>query len=144
MLEFLMDESILVHNPTGKNNIVNGSFNRIGEQSVFDDTMLVFVLPYPLIKHYILVLRNEQMPCPIIKNATSDLGRFFKRDPITKSIVSVEFVSLRKPVSIVPISRAALDLANDVSSILAAAKTFHLGVSRNEETLQSSVYLNVA
>lgn len=56
----------------------------------------------------------------------------------------MEFVSLRKPVSIVPISRAALDLANDVSSILAAAKTFHLGVSRNEETLQSSVYLNVA
>lgn len=92
-----MDESILVHNPTGKNNIVNGSFNRIGEQSVFDDTMLVFVLPYPLIKHYILVLRNEQMPCPIIKNATSDLGRFFKYEYSRKLIIVTIVGEIQSP-----------------------------------------------
>ncbi|KAK4722143.1 hypothetical protein R3W88_012376 [Solanum pinnatisectum] len=45
---------------------------------IFDDIMLVFVSPYPLIKHYISVLRNEQMPCPVIKIAIADLGRLFK------------------------------------------------------------------
>ncbi|XP_057774895.1 G-type lectin S-receptor-like serine/threonine-protein kinase LECRK1 [Salvia miltiorrhiza] len=35
----------------------------------------VFVPPHPLIKHWISVLRNEQTPCPIFKNAMAELGR---------------------------------------------------------------------
>ncbi|XP_057786139.1 uracil phosphoribosyltransferase-like [Salvia miltiorrhiza] len=46
------------------------------EKSVVSGSrMLVFVPPHPLIKHWISVLRNEQTPCPIFKNAMAELGR---------------------------------------------------------------------
>lgn len=55
---------------------------------------------------------------------------------------SVEFVDPREPIVVVPILRAGLALAEHASSIFPATKTYHLGVSRNEETLQPTVYLN--
>ncbi|GER54388.1 uracil phosphoribosyltransferase [Striga asiatica] len=119
------------------------------------DRMLVFVPPHPLIKHWISVLRNEQTPCPIFRNAMAELGRFLiyeaSRDwlpTITGEIsspmgaASVEFIDPRDPIAIVPILRAGLALAEHVSSVLPATSTYHLGISRDEETLQPTVYLN--
>ncbi|XVF76692.1 hypothetical protein PTKIN_Ptkin13bG0287100 [Pterospermum kingtungense] len=123
--------------------------------SVSDDRMLVFVPPHPLIKHWISVLRNEQTPCPIFKNAMAELGRLLiyeaSRDWLPTvtgeiqspmAIASVEFVDPREPVVIVPILRAGLALAEHASSILPATKIYHLGLSRDEETLLPTVYLN--
>ncbi|XP_060202039.1 uracil phosphoribosyltransferase [Lycium barbarum] len=122
---------------------------------VSGDRMLVFVPPHPLIKHWVSVLRNEQTPCPVFKNAMAELGRLLmyeaSRDWLPTvageiqspmGVASVEFVDPREPVAIVPILRAGLALAEHAASILPATKTYHLGVSRNEETLQPSVYLN--
>ncbi|KAK6120328.1 hypothetical protein DH2020_046019 [Rehmannia glutinosa] len=92
------------------------------------DRMLVFVPPHPLIKHWISVLRNEETPCPIFRIAVAQytaLGKF------------IEF-----SYNIVPILRAGLALAEHASSILPATNTYHLGISRDEETLQPTVYLN--
>ncbi|KAL3639498.1 hypothetical protein CASFOL_017405 [Castilleja foliolosa] len=117
--------------------------------------MLVYVPPHPLIKHWVSVLRNEQTPCAIFRNAMSELGRLLiyeaSRDwlpTITGEIqspmgpASVEFIDPREPISIVPILRAGLALAEHASSVLPATNTYHLGISRDEETLQPSVYLN--
>ncbi|XP_071908051.1 uracil phosphoribosyltransferase isoform X4 [Coffea arabica] len=57
-------------------------------------------------------------------------------------VATVEFIDPREPVAVVPILRAGLALAEHASSILPASKTYHLGISRNEETLQPTVYLN--
>ncbi|OWM81783.1 hypothetical protein CDL15_Pgr007821 [Punica granatum] len=124
-------------------------------KSVSEDRMLVFVPPHPLIKHWVSVLRNEQTPCPIFKNAMAELGRLLiyeaARDwlpTITGEIqsplgvASVEFIDPREPIMVVPILRAGLALAEHASSILPAMKTYHLGISRDEETLQPTVYLN--
>ncbi|KAA0045154.1 putative retroelement pol polyprotein [Cucumis melo var. makuwa] len=43
---------------------------------------------------------------------------------------------------IIPILRAGLALAEYASSVLPATKLYHLGISRDEETLQPTVYLN--
>nr|GME19956.1 Uracil phosphoribosyltransferase [Ipomoea batatas] len=120
-----------------------------------EDRMLAIVPPHALIKHWISVLRNEQTPCPIFKNAMAELGRLLiyeaSRDwlpTITAeiqtpvAIASVEFIDPSEPVVIVPILRAGLALAEHASSILPATKIYHLGISRNEETLQPTVYLN--
>ncbi|XP_050213162.1 uracil phosphoribosyltransferase [Mercurialis annua] len=125
------------------------------EKPVSGDRMLVYVPPHPLIKHWVSVLRNEQTPCPIFKNALAELGRLLmyeaSRDwlpTITGEIqspmgvASVEFVDPREPVAVIPILRAGLALAEHASSILPATKTYHIGVSRNEETLQPLIYLN--
>ncbi|XP_039016174.1 uracil phosphoribosyltransferase-like isoform X2 [Hibiscus syriacus] len=125
------------------------------EKSISEDRMLVFVPPHPLIKHWISVLRNEQTPCPVFRNAMAELGRLLmyeaSRDWLPTvtgeiqspmAIASVEFIDPREPVAIVPILRAGLALAEHASSILPATKTYHLGASRNEDTLLPTVYLN--
>uniref|UniRef100_A0A6M2EUN3 uracil phosphoribosyltransferase n=1 Tax=Populus davidiana TaxID=266767 RepID=A0A6M2EUN3_9ROSI len=125
------------------------------EKSISEDRMLVFVPPHPLIKHWVSVLRNEQTPSPIFRNAMAELGRLLiyeaSRDwlPMVTGeiqspmgVASVEFIDPREPVAIIPILRAGLALAEHASSILPATKTYHLGISRDEETLQPTIYLN--
>ncbi|KAL7195230.1 hypothetical protein ACSBR1_035448 [Camellia fascicularis] len=127
----------------------------MSEKAISENRMLVFVPPHPLIKHWVAVLRNEQTPCPIFKNAMAELGRLLmyeaSRDwlpTITGEIqspmgvASVEFIDPREPVAIVPILRAGLALAEHASSILPATKTYHLGISRDDQTLLPTVYLN--
>ncbi|KAH6802869.1 uracil phosphoribosyltransferase [Perilla frutescens var. frutescens] len=122
---------------------------------VSGDRMLVFVPPHPLIKHWISVLRNEQTPCPVFRNAMAELGRLLiyeaSRDWLPTvsgdiqspmGVASVEFIDPREPIAIVPILRAGLALAEHAPSVLPATNTYHLGISRNEETLQPTVYLN--
>nr|GMC97585.1 uracil phosphoribosyltransferase isoform X1 [Ipomoea batatas] len=124
-------------------------------RTMSEDRMLVFVPPHPLIKHWVSVLRNEQTPCPVFKSALAELGRLLiyeaSRDWLPTitgeiqtpmAIASVEFIDPREPVAIVPILRAGLALAENASSILPATKYYHIGISRNEETLQPAVYLN--
>ncbi|GMI96527.1 hypothetical protein HRI_003322000 [Hibiscus trionum] len=120
-----------------------------------DDRMLVFVPPHPLIKHWVTFMRNQHTPCPIFRNAMAELGRLLmyeaSRDWLPTvtgeiqsplAIASVEFVDPREPVVIVPILRAGLALAEHASSLLPSTKTYHLGVTRNEQTLLPTVYLN--
>ncbi|TKW26962.1 hypothetical protein SEVIR_3G225300v4 [Setaria viridis] len=117
--------------------------------------MLVFVPPHPLIKHWVSVLRNEQTPCAIFKSAMSELGRLLiyeaSRDWLPTitgeietpvAVASVEFIDPREPVLVIPILRAGLALAEQASSVLPATKTYHLGLRRDEETLEPSIYLN--
>ncbi|XP_008777639.1 uracil phosphoribosyltransferase-like [Phoenix dactylifera] len=135
--------------------VVARSGTAMGEHAVSDERMLVMVPPHPLIKHWISVLRNEQTPCAIFKSAMAELGRLLiyeaSRDwlpTITGEIQSpigpatVEFIDPREPVAVIPILRAGLALAEHAPSVLPATKTYHLGMRRDEETLQPSVYLN--
>ncbi|XP_021897359.1 uracil phosphoribosyltransferase-like isoform X2 [Carica papaya] len=124
-------------------------------RSVSEDRVLVFVPPHPLIKHWISVLRNEQIPSPVFRNAMAELGRLLmyeaSRDWLptvteeiqsSTGIVSVEFIDPREPVAVVPILRAGLALVENASSVLPATKTYHLGIGRDEVTLLPTVYLN--
>ncbi|PKU69421.1 uracil phosphoribosyltransferase isoform X1 [Dendrobium catenatum] len=124
-------------------------------KAMSDDRMLVMVPPHPLIKHWISVLRNEQTPCAIFRSAMAELGRLLiyeaSRDWLPTisgeiqspmGVATVEFIDPREPVMIVPILRAGLALAEHASSVLPATKTYHLGMRRDETTLQPSIYLN--
>ncbi|XP_027335547.1 uracil phosphoribosyltransferase isoform X2 [Abrus precatorius] len=125
------------------------------EKPLSENRMLVYVPPHPLIKHWVSVLRNEQTPCPIFRNAMAELGRLLiyeaSRDWLPTvsgeiqspmGVASVEFIDPREPVAIIPILRAGLALSEHATSVLPATKTYHLGISRDEETLQPTVYLN--
>ncbi|KAM3690141.1 hypothetical protein ACJW30_09G098900 [Castanea mollissima] len=151
---------ILSSKPPRRRSFVTSSSTRAQmaateEKPISQDRMLVFVPPHPLIKHWVSVLRNEQTPCPIFRNAMAELGRLLmyeaSRDWLPTimgeiqspmGVASVEFIDPREPVMVVPILRAGLALAEHASSILPATKTYHLGFSRDEETLQPTIYLN--
>ncbi|XP_076932918.1 uracil phosphoribosyltransferase-like [Bidens hawaiensis] len=128
---------------------------RMSKKLILFDFVQVVVPPHPLIKHWLSVLRNKHTPSPVFKNAMAELGRLLmyeaSRDwlPTIKGEIqsplgpaAVEFIDPQEPVAVVPVLRAGLALAEHASSILPAINTFHLGVSRNEETLQPTVYLN--
>ncbi|KAH1265675.1 Uracil phosphoribosyltransferase [Glycine max] len=114
------------------------------EKPLSENQMLVYVPPHPLIKHWVSVLRNEQTPCPIFRNAMAELGRLLmyeaSRDWLPTvsgeiqspmGVASVELIDPREPVAVIPILRAGLALAEHASSILPAIKTYHLGYPRN-------------
>ncbi|KAK4396197.1 Uracil phosphoribosyltransferase [Sesamum angolense] len=82
------------------------------KRPISGDRMLVFVPPHPLIKHWVSVLRNEQTPCPIFKNAMAELGRLLmyeaSRDCLPTitgeiqspmGVASVEFIDPREPIA---------------------------------------------
>ncbi|KAK9749304.1 hypothetical protein RND81_02G116500 [Saponaria officinalis] len=166
-LAFPHHRRFCINNRHFNNNFINFKRRRFDSYSVkctattnpkpliSDDRMLVFVPPHPLIKHWVSVLRNEETPCPVFKNAMGELGRLLmyeaSRDWLPTiqgdiqtpmAVAKVEFIDPREPVMVIPILRAGLALAEHAASILPATKTYHLGLSRDEETLQPTVYLN--
>ncbi|XP_074338581.1 uracil phosphoribosyltransferase-like [Apium graveolens] len=169
--QYLHSYNYLHHNPTtlsSQNLTLSSTFQKsrscgvsmsaqmvAEKREVIENRMQVIVPSHPLIKHWVSVLRNEQTTCLAFRNAMAELGRLLIYEAAREwlpmisgeiqspmGIASVEFVDPREPVAIIPILRAGLALAEHASSVLPATKTYHLGMSRDEETLQPSVYLN--
>nr|GMC99647.1 uracil phosphoribosyltransferase isoform X1 [Ipomoea batatas] len=128
-LQLQLQDHILPRNSRRKFSTAVNCQTTTERRTMSEDRMLVFVPPHPLIKHWVSVLRNEQTPCPVFKSALAELGRLL-------------IYEASRDWLIVPILRAGLALAENASSILPATKYYHIGISRNEETLQPAVYLN--
>uniref|UniRef100_A0A0D9WE65 uracil phosphoribosyltransferase n=1 Tax=Leersia perrieri TaxID=77586 RepID=A0A0D9WE65_9ORYZ len=123
--------------------------------AAMDDGFEVIVPQHPLISHWVSVLRDRDTLSHAFRSAMGELGRLLvyeaTRDwlpTIVREIQSpmgsavVESVNHLEPIMIVPILRAGLALAEFAASVLPSTKTFHLGMARDERTLQPSVYLN--
>ncbi|KAF0926859.1 hypothetical protein E2562_027672 [Oryza meyeriana var. granulata] len=119
------------------------------------DGFEVIVPEHPLIRHWVSVLRDQDTPSHAFRSAMGELGRLLvyeaTRDwlpTVVREIQSlmgsavVESVNHLEPIMIVPILRAGLALAELATSVLPSTRTFHLGMARDERTLQPSVYLN--
>ncbi|NJK29598.1 MAG: uracil phosphoribosyltransferase [Acaryochloris sp. RU_4_1] len=115
----------------------------------------VYVPPHPLIKHWLAVARDRNTPGVLFRTAMTELGRWLTYEamrewfptlettvetplgPATAAVINPEL-----PVAVVPILRAGLTLLDGAQSVIPRAATYHLGLARNEETLQPSCYLN--
>ena len=115
----------------------------------------VFVPEHPLIKHWLSVARDIHTPSVLFKSATTELGRWLTYEatrtwlPTLETTVqsplsecSATFVNPEVPVGVVPILRAGLILLDGVQNILPIASVYHLGLARNESTLEPTCYLN--
>jgi uracil phosphoribosyltransferase len=115
----------------------------------------VYVPPHPLIKHWLGVARNAATPWPLFKTAMVELGRWLTyeavRDWLPTEEVMVQtplapcpatMVNPEVPLVVVPILRAGLALLEGAQALLPLASVYHLGLVRNEETLEASCYLN--
>lgn len=52
------------------------------------------------------------------------------------------FINPEIPIAVIPILRAGLSLLDGAQTLLPLSSVYHIGVVRNEETLEPSVYLN--
>ncbi|MCY7283277.1 MAG: uracil phosphoribosyltransferase [Cyanobacteria bacterium CAN_BIN43] len=115
----------------------------------------VYVPPHPLIQHWLAVARDEGTPSVLFRSAMTELGRWLTYEDIRDWMPTVEttvntplapcaatFINPEAPVAIVPILRAGLALLDGAQSLLPLASIYHIGVVRNEETLEPTIYLN--
>ncbi|HIK04616.1 MAG TPA: uracil phosphoribosyltransferase [Trichormus sp. M33_DOE_039] len=115
----------------------------------------VYVPPHPLIKHWLAVARDAATPSVLFRSAMTELGRWLTYEaarewlPTQDILVQTPLdncpgtvVNPEIPVAVVPILRAGLGLLEGAQTLLPLASIYHLGLVRNEETLEPSCYLN--
>ncbi len=115
----------------------------------------VYVPDHPLIKHWLGVARDVNTPTVLFKTAIVELGRWLTYEatrawlPTFETIVqtplvecSATLINPDAPIAVVPILRAGLALLEGAQTLLPLATTYHLGLVRDEETLEPSCYLN--
>lgn len=117
--------------------------------------MRVYVPDHPLIRHWLTIARDRDTPSTLFKSAMTELGRWLTYEaarhwlPTAETMVQTplaeaqgQVINPQVPMAIVPILRAGLALLDGAQTLLPVASTYHLGLVRNEETLENTTYLN--
>lgn len=115
----------------------------------------VYVPEHPLVKHWLAIARDQNTPSVLFKTAMTELGRWLTYEAARQWLPTLEtsvktplaecsatLIDPSAPIAVVPILRAGLALLEGAQSLLPLASTYHLGLARNEETLETSCYLN--
>ena len=111
----------------------------------------VFVFDHPLIKHKISILRDKKTGMKefreLIEEITTMMTFESMRDvelvPVrveTPLEVTTQYRVPDESVAIVPILRAGLGMVNGVHKVFPTARVGHIGMYRDEETLQPQEY----
>jgi uracil phosphoribosyltransferase len=108
------------------------------------------VLNHPLIDHKMTKIRDKNTGTKEFRESVSEVGglityeitRDFKTKPrqIETPICQTTVYELEKQIVIVPILRAGLGMVEGIHNIIPTAKIGHIGLYRDEETLQPQVY----
>jgi uracil phosphoribosyltransferase len=113
--------------------------------------MRVHVADHPLITHKLTVLRDATTPSPTFRALAEELVTLLAYEATRN--VRVEEVTVRTPVAeakglaisqprplVVPILRAGLGMLEGMVKLVPTAEVGFLGMVRNEETLQPTIY----
>ena len=106
---------------------------------------------HPLILHKLAILRNEETGSKEFRHLVEEISMLMAYE-VTRDL-STEEVEVKTPVSltkckmlsgkkiaVVPILRAGLGMVDGVLNLIPAAKVGHIGLYRDEETLQPVEY----
>ncbi len=111
----------------------------------------VTVFNHPLINHKIAILRNEATGMKEFRELVEEITTLMafeslKDIPTTEVDVQTplelcrQTVVQEKSVVVVPVLRAGLGMVNGIHTLLPTAKVGHIGLYRNEETLEPCEY----
>ncbi|GBG93999.1 uracil phosphoribosyltransferase [Ligilactobacillus salitolerans] len=109
------------------------------------------ILDHPLIQHKLTIIRNENCGTREFRQVVNEIAELMayevSRDmPLedvevkTPVAVATEKQLAGKKVVIVPILRAGLGMVDGILELIPAAKVGHIGMYRDEETLQPHEY----
>ena len=106
---------------------------------------------HPLVLHKLAILRNEETGSKEFRHLVEEISMLMAYE-VTRDL-STEEVEVKTPVSltkckmlsgkkmaVVPILRAGLGMVDGVLNLIPAAKVGHIGLYRDEETLQPVEY----
>ena len=111
----------------------------------------VHILDHPLIRHKLAIIRAKNTDTKQFREVVEELAMLmayesFKDVPTQEIEVetplekTVQTVVKENSIAIVPILRAGLGMVNGILSLFPAAKVGHIGLYRNEETLEPQEY----
>ena len=111
----------------------------------------VFIFDHPLIKHKISILRDRHTGMKEFRELVEEITQimtYVSMNDVELVPVEVETplektIQYRIPeesVAIVPILRAGLGMVNGVHKVFPTARVGHIGMYRNEETLEPQEY----
>ena len=111
----------------------------------------VHVLDHPLIRHKLAIIRNKQTDTKQFREIIKELATLmayesFKDVPTQEIVVetplekTTQTVVKENSIAIVPILRAGLGMVDGILSLFPAAKVGHIGLYRDEETLEPQEY----
>jgi len=111
----------------------------------------VYVLEHPLIQHKLTQIRQKETSTVQFRQMLNEISSLMvyemTRDlptedieietPVTKTVAPV---LAGKKMTIVPILRAGLGMVDGILQLIPSARVGHIGIVRNEETLQPEEY----
>ncbi|MBQ9734303.1 MAG: uracil phosphoribosyltransferase [Clostridia bacterium] len=111
----------------------------------------VHILDHPLIRHKLAIIRNKDTDTKQFREIVKELATLmayesFKDVPTQEITVETPLETTKQTVvkensiAIVPILRAGLGMVDGILSLFPAAKVGHIGLYRDEETLEPQEY----
>ena len=111
----------------------------------------VFILDHPLIRHKLAIIRNKETNTKQFREIIKEIAMLmayesFKEVPTQEIIVETPLETVKQTVvkensiAIVPILRAGLGMVDGILSLFPSAKVGHIGLYRDEETLEPQEY----
>jgi uracil phosphoribosyltransferase len=110
----------------------------------------VITINHPLIDHKMAIIRNKHTDTKTFRENVNEVCSLvayeITRDLMTKTvevetpIAATSCKILAKDVVIVPILRAGLGMVDGIHNVIPTAKIGHIGLYRDEETLQPHTY----
>ena len=108
------------------------------------------ILKHPLIEHKLTVMRDKNTGTKDFRDNLDEIGGLMvyevTRDFATKDveietpICTYTAQTLAKPIVVAPILRAGLGMVNGILTLIPTAKIAHIGLYRDEETLEPHTY----
>ncbi len=113
--------------------------------------MSLHIVGHPLVAHKLTILRDKNTPTKDFRTLVEEIGMFLTyeatRDlPLTTRKIETPLCAMEAPtlsgkkLAVVPILRAGLGLVEGVLRMIPSAKVGHIGLYRDEETLQPVKY----
>ena len=111
----------------------------------------VYVMDHPLVAHKLTIMRDKNTSVKEFRDLVSEIGMLITyeatRDlPLTTKHIETPICGMEAPtlagkkMAVVPILRAGLGLVEGVLRMIPAARVAHIGMYRDEETLEPHFY----
>ena len=111
----------------------------------------VHILDHPLIRHKVAIIRDKDTSTKQFREVIGEIATLmayeaFKDVPTQKIMVETPLETVEQTIvkensiAVVPILRAGLGMVNGILTLFPAAKVGHIGMYRNEETLEPQEY----
>ena len=111
----------------------------------------VVIMDHPLVAHKLSIMRDKNTSVKDFRELVSEIGMYITyeatRDlPLTTKMVETPLCTAELPtlagkkIAVVPILRAGLGLVDGVLRMVPAARVGHIGMYRDEETLEPHPY----